>query len=132
MIIAAIVLMIAALVLLSLFVKKIKDYQRQHDKAEAEAERYLSKNGMQSFVDEGYLFCGLFHVDHIYACGLEVGKTLFRLDVLRIAAQIKHDFDPERGITNQVIREAVLAYSAKLSRASQKGEEFNINDHIDL
>lgn len=61
----------------------------------------------QMFLDKGYIFCTLFTIEDVRLCASDMGLYLTRLECLKVVSVIKQEFNPEVGINNSVIRQAI-------------------------
>jgi len=67
-------------------------------------------------IGDGYIFCSLWRVSHIRERAKALGYTLFNTDLYKIINYMKHNFDPEKGITLFEIDWAIRKHASELRK----------------
>lgn len=95
-------------VLIRNWMEQVKDYEYRTEQA---FNDLTDNESVKALLKQGYIFCFFWRVEHIHAVGLTMGVYLTDQDCVKVTSLIKDRFNPETGISNDVIRGAILEYT---------------------
>lgn len=99
---------------LGVIILLIRNWIKHGEAYEAETKKVLADisddEAVQGVLRQGYIFCFFWRIDDVISMGKALGFYLTDQDAIKITHLIKQRWNPETGLNNTVIREAIMEY----------------------